>query len=152
MQGWADDAHQVMSQARVCIAPLRFGAGIKGKLADAMLNGTPNVTTSIGIESMHGLLPWSGAVSDDAATFAHLAVNLYQQSDAWQQAVEHGDNIIRSRYNKALIGSQLLIKMKHCRDNLAQLRQQNFIGSMLRHHSHKSTKYMAQWIEAKNKH
>jgi glycosyltransferase involved in cell wall biosynthesis len=40
---WAEDALQVMSQARVCLAPLRW-CGIKGKLVDAMLCGTPNVT------------------------------------------------------------------------------------------------------------
>ena len=44
---WAEDALQVMGAARICLAPLRFGAGIKGKLMDAMLCGTPNITTRL---------------------------------------------------------------------------------------------------------
>ena len=151
VKGWAKDAHEVMAQARVCIAPLRFGAGIKGKLADAMLNGTPNVTTTIGSESMHGQLAWSGAVSDDPSTFAYLATHLYNDQQAWQQAVENGDSIIYQQYNKTLLGHALLQQIAQLRANLASHRLNNFQGMMLRHHGHKSTKYMAQWIEAKNK-
>lgn len=151
VKGWAKDAHQVMRDARVCLAPLRFGAGIKGKLADAMLNGTPNITTSIGSESMHGDLPWSGAISDDPATFAYLAAQLYNNRDAWQQAVTNGDKIIYQRYNKTLLGNKLLQQIAAIRGDLARHRLDNFQGAMLRHHAHKSTKYMAQWIEAKNK-
>ena len=63
VMNWAEDALQVMSAARVCLAPLRFGAGIKGKIVDAMLCGTPNVTTPIGAEAMHGVTSWPGAVT-----------------------------------------------------------------------------------------
>ena len=59
---WAEDALAVMSNARICLAPLRFGAGIKGKIADAMLCGTPNVTTPVGAEGMHGGMRWPGAI------------------------------------------------------------------------------------------
>ena len=52
VKGWVDDAVLAMQNARVCLAPLRFGAGIKGKLAEAMFCQTPSVTTNIGIESM----------------------------------------------------------------------------------------------------
>jgi glycosyltransferase involved in cell wall biosynthesis len=48
IRGRAADANEVVQQARVVLAPLRFGAGIKGKLVEAMLCGTPSVTTSIG--------------------------------------------------------------------------------------------------------
>ena len=57
-------AKQKMQQARVCLAPLRFGAGIKGKLAEAMFCGTPNVTTNIGIEGMAMGSDWSGLTTD----------------------------------------------------------------------------------------
>jgi len=152
VKGWCDDAHEVIGQARVCLAPLRFGAGIKGKLADAMLNGTPSVTTSIGSESMHDDLPWSGAVTDDPNTFSYMAAHLYNSQQAWDDAVGHGDSIIYQLYNKTLLGNKLIIAVNQLRDNLSKHRRDNFTGAMLRHHSHKSTKYMAQWIEAKNKH
>ncbi len=151
VRGWAKDAHQVIGAARVCIAPLRFGAGIKGKLADSMLNGTPNVTTSIGSEAMHQDLPWSGAVSDDPQTFADMATQLYTSQVTWQSAVNNGDTIIEQLYDKNQLGDLLLAKIETVETNLASHRLANFSGAMLRHHAHKSTKYMAQWIEAKNK-
>ncbi|MBL4775870.1 MAG: glycosyltransferase [Mariprofundus sp.] len=55
--GRADDVDEVMQQAKLCLAPLRFGAGIKTKLADAMRNGTPSISTSIGAEGMSGGKP-----------------------------------------------------------------------------------------------
>ena len=79
---WAEDALAVMRQARVCLAPLRFGAGIKGKIADAMLCGTPNVTTPVGAEGMHGDLPWAGAIATSASALAAAAVELYRNEAA----------------------------------------------------------------------
>ena len=69
IEGRAADAQEVVRNARVVLAPLRFGAGIKGKLLEAMQCGTPSVTTSIGAESMHGDLSWNGFVADDVADF-----------------------------------------------------------------------------------
>ena len=76
IKGWAKDAQEVMEQARVCVAPLRFGAGIKGKLLDAMKLQTPNVTSVIGSEGMlpQGELQWPGAVADDIDEFVEQAV------------------------------------------------------------------------------
>ncbi|WP_339611929.1 glycosyltransferase family 4 protein, partial [uncultured Planktosalinus sp.] len=50
--GWTKDAQHVFQNARVLVAPLRFGAGLKGKLMDAMQYGTPFVTSTIGIEGL----------------------------------------------------------------------------------------------------
>lgn len=52
VKGWADNAEEVISSARVLIAPIRFGAGIKGKLLDAMRTHTPSVTTWLGSEGI----------------------------------------------------------------------------------------------------
>ncbi|MEM9681002.1 MAG: glycosyltransferase family 4 protein, partial [Bacteroidota bacterium] len=54
VKGYVDDVHAVMQKARVCLAPLRFGAGLKGKLIDAMVNGTPCMMSSIAAEGMFG--------------------------------------------------------------------------------------------------
>lgn len=147
---WAEDALEVMSAARVCLAPLRFGAGIKGKLVDAMLCGTPSVTTPIGAEAMHGDAPWPGAVALDANTLAEQAVQLYEDPARWQQAQIQASALLQQRYQRSVHGPRLINRIADCRQHLAQLRNDNFTGAMLRHHTLKSTQYMAQWIEAKN--
>ena len=147
---WAEDALEVMSAARVCLAPLRFGAGIKGKLVDAMLCGTPSVTTPIGAEAMHGDAPWPGAIALDANTFAEQAVQLYEDPARWQQAQIQASALLQQRYQRSVHGPRLINRIADCRQHLAQLRNDNFTGAMLRHHTLKSTQYMAQWIEAKN--
>ncbi|MBS4086486.1 glycosyltransferase [Pseudomonas rustica] len=150
VMNWAEDALQVMSEARVCLAPLRFGAGIKGKLVDAMLCGTPSVTTPIGAEAMHGDHSWPGAVSVSAQALADEAVRLYRDEAHWQKAQSAGYVLLADRYKHSVHGPALINKLLHCANNLSQLRTNNFTGSMLRHHLHKSTQYMSQWIEAKN--
>ena len=148
---WAPDALAVMRQARICLAPLRFGAGIKGKLAEAMLCGTPSVTTPIGAEAMHGTAPWPGAIASSAAGIAAEAVRLYRDPLAWQQAQQQGLALIEERYAPQSIGATLLARIAECQVQLAAHRRNNFTGSMLRHHQHQSTRYMGQWIEAKNR-
>lgn len=150
VMNWAEDALQVMSAARVCLAPLRFGAGIKGKIVDAMICGTPSVTTPIGAEAMHASHPWPGAVTCTAQEFATCAVQLYKDEIQWRTAQSQGQALLMDRYQRAIHGPALIEKLLYCQQHLPQLRKNNFTGSMLRHHAHKSTQYMAQWIEAKN--
>ena len=151
VMNWAEDALQVMSAARVCLAPLRFGAGIKGKIVDAMLCGTPCVTTPIGAEGMQGDSPWPGAVASTARQLADHAVRLYNDEQQWLTAQRHGLALLAERYQQSTHGPVLIDRLLHGRQHLEQLRVANFTGSMLRHHQHKSTQYMAQWIEAKNR-
>ncbi len=151
IMNWAPDALEVMEAARVCLAPLRFGAGIKGKIVDAMLCGTPNVTTPIGAEGMHGEEIWPGAIADNAQAFADAAVQLYRDERHWQQAQDDGWTLLAARYQMAHFAPLLMARIKYLQANLEHHRLANFTGSMLRHHQHKSTKYMAQWIEAKSR-
>lgn len=151
VMNWAEDALQVMSAARVCLAPLRFGAGIKGKIVDAMLCGTPNVTTPVGAEAMHGESPWPGAVTRTAREFADCAVQLYKDQTQWTHAQATGLALLADRYQLQTHGPALIAKLEYCQQHLAEIRRDNFTGSMLRHHQHKSTQYMSQWIEAKNR-
>ena len=148
---WAEDALQVMGDARVALAPLRFGAGIKGKLADAMLCGTPSVTTPIGAEGMHGDLPWPGLMASDVEGLVAAAVTLYQDPQAWQHAQARALPLLQQRYTYAAHAPALVARIKRLLSTLAEHRLANFTGAMLRHHHHKSTRYMAQWIEAKGK-
>lgn len=151
VMNWAEDALQVMSEARICLAPLRFGAGVKGKIVDAMLCGTPTVTTPIGAEAMSGDLPWPGKIASSAAEIAEAAVRLYQDEERWHEAQSAGRELLEARYKHQEHCASLIARIEYLRQNLQAHRTANFTGAMLRHHHHKSTQYMAQWIEAKNR-
>ena len=149
--GRAEDALEVLGKAKVLLAPLRFGAGLKGKLVEAMQCGTPSVTTSIGAEAMHGNLPWSGTIADSSEDFAQAAVQLYTAEESWKIAQQNGVEIINKVYPKGKLGKGLTRIVEELQSNLESHRQQNFIGSMLMHHTMRSTEFMSRWIETKNK-
>ena len=151
IKGRADDAQEVVKQARVVLAPLRFGAGIKGKLLEAMQCGSPSITTKIGSESMHGDLSWNGSVEDNPEVFADKAVQLYQDENLWLQAQKNGITIIKQRYLKTLFKVDFAKQIDFLVSNVKQHRLNNFMGGLLQHHTLRSTKYMSKWIEEKNK-
>lgn len=151
IKGRAEDSKKVMSLAKVCLAPLRFGAGLKGKLIESMQCGTPSVTTTIGAEGMHGTLAWNGVITDDPHDFAKSAVELYSNKKLWINANEQSFNLINQLYPKGKIGSHLMDRINKIEGNLVEHRNKNFIGQMLLHHTVSSTKYMSKWIEEKNK-
>lgn len=151
IKGRADSVESVMKKARVCLAPLRFGAGIKGKLMDAMQFGTPSVTTHIGAEAMHGKFPWNGYIFDQPADFAEAAVKLYTNEIQWQQAVENGVQIVNNFFRKCNYSNLFIDKLLILQKQLKAHRSSNFIGEMLLHHTVMGTKYMSLWIETKNK-
>ena len=151
IKGWAKDALKVMQHARVCLAPLRFGAGIKGKLVDAMQSGTPSITTAIGAEAMTGGLPWGGYIENNAAALAAAAVDLYRCKTAWKTAQQRGFKILNHYFGQQEHAELLHTRILQLQQNLAEQRRQNFVGALLRHHLHKSTQYMSKWIEQKNK-
>lgn len=153
IKGWAKDAQEVMEQARVCVAPLRFGAGIKGKLLDAMKLQTPNVTSEIGSEGMlpQGELLWPGAVADDIDEFVEQAVALYKDEEKWLKAQSQCHSILEAHYEQNQLGDKLIERLTALESDLESHRLDNFFGSMLKHHSMASTKYMSQWIAEKNK-
>ena len=149
--GRASNAMRIVSNARICLAPLRFGAGVKGKLLEAMICGTPSITTKMGAEGLQGKLPWNGMIAETVAEIASAAVALYQNSEAWYAAQKHGIEIINTRNSGDPIETQLIKRIESVLENLALHRSQNFIGALLQHHTLKSTKYMSKWIEEKNK-
>ncbi|MFY8068899.1 MAG: glycosyltransferase family 4 protein, partial [Flavobacterium sp.] len=130
---------------------IRFGAGIKGKLLEAMQFGTPSVTTTIGAEAMNGDFLWNGCISDSPEDFTEKAIELYQNKTTWLNAQQNGFEILKNRFSKDLFQNTFLEIALDKFENLEKYRQQNFIGSMLMHHFLQSTKYMAKWIEEKNK-
>ncbi|SDQ76238.1 glycosyltransferase [Flagellimonas zhangzhouensis] len=151
VEGWAKNAKEVLTTSRVLLAPIQFGAGIKGKLLDAMRTGTPTVTTSIGAEGMHGDQDWNGTITDDWDIFAQAAIQLYHDQEIWRNAQKQGVWLLQNFYNKEKLQLQFKERLQTLTKTLDYHRSKNFIGKMLQSQTMSSTKYMAKWIEAKNK-
>lgn len=151
IKGFTDDIQQTLKRYRVCLAPLQFGAGLKGKLIDAMKSGTPCLMSSIAAEGMFGDFPVNGFVEDDAKTFVEKSVQIYTIDKIYNEFQLNGFQIINNHYNKYYFNEILSNKIVSVSSGLGQHRLKNFVGSMLQYHNLQSSKYMSKWIEAKNK-
>ncbi|MEZ4802501.1 MAG: glycosyltransferase [Gelidibacter sp.] len=150
VKGYVDNVNEVMQQAKVCLVPLRFGAGLKGKLIDAMANGTPCVMTSLAAEGMFGNFEPNGFIEDEVKQFANKAIELYNDKIFWNGMQKNGFLVLNARFDKHLFVADFFAHLSTLLNNLETLRNQNFTGMMLQHHSLQSTKFMSKWIEEKN--
>ncbi|MBV1910309.1 MAG: glycosyltransferase family 4 protein [Kangiellaceae bacterium] len=146
----AESVDQIMAEARVCLSPLRFGAGIKGKFIDAMLMKTPIVTTKIGAEGMTSGMLWPGIVANSDQGIVDAAVKLYSNKSFWQEKSGLSQPLLNEVYNGKDLSEKLTCRINLLLEMLDRHRINNFIGSMLNHHSLRSTKFMSKWIEEKN--
>ena len=147
IKGWADDAEEVIRNARVCLAPIRFGAGIKGKFIDAMKNGTSSITTTIGAEGIDQ--DFGGFIEDNLQDIVHKAVKLYSNESLWIEKQKDGFKLLK-QFEKTELQKGFLNKLKTARKQMKHSRQNNFTGAMLQHQSMQGRKYMSKWIEEKN--
>lgn len=178
VKGWASDVESVMMNAKALIAPLRFGAGIKGKLLDAMRCGTPSITTWIGAEgiaedsvdvdsSMNAKaenevknlqsVQWPGALCDadtsDAAVirdYVERAVALYEDEKVWNLANKHTASLL-DVFKQQQPEVPLIERINELNQGLDKHRDTLFMQSLLWHQTLAASKYMSQWIEAKSK-
>lgn len=152
VKGFAPDVNMVMQNSKVCLAPLRFGAGLKGKVVDAMKNGTPCIMSSIAAEGIFDILETNDCFLDNPKDFAKKAILLYRDQSEWQFHSNDGFRVINERFQKDKFQKQLGSKVESLLQNLQEQRHDNFIGQLLQHHTMQSTKYMNKWIEEKNLH
>ena len=151
MKGFIKNVDEVMMNARVCLAPLRYGAGLKGKLMDAMLYGTPFITSSVGAEGVFIDPENEQCIADESKDFAMKAVELYGNQELWVDAQQKGFRIIKERFHKSMHTRPFVERVDEIQNDLDEHRKRNFIGAMLMYHALQSTKYMSKWIELKNK-
>ncbi len=140
-----------LKKYRILLAPILFGAGLKGKFIEAMQNFTPSITTKIGQEGIGNTKNWSGKVCASEKEIITNAIKLYTNSIAWKTAQENGIEILNTNFNKDFFQKKLQEKITFLIKNLKTHRDTNFIGQLLQYHTLQSTKYLSKWIEAKNK-
>ena len=81
------------------VAPLRFGAGVKGKINMAMSHGVPVIATTIAVEGMQLNDGLDVLVADDASAFVDAVLRLQRDEALWQQLSEHGLDNVRKHFS-----------------------------------------------------
>jgi glycosyltransferase involved in cell wall biosynthesis len=105
--GRVGDLEAVFDRARMFVCPLRVGSGLKGKVLDALVNGLPIVTTSVGAEGM-GLEDGRNClIADDAAGFAGAVARLDTDDDLWRHLQAAGLTHVASRFSRDIVATQV---------------------------------------------
>ncbi|MFD1216871.1 glycosyltransferase [Microbulbifer celer] len=150
VHGRTDDALATMARYRLNLAPLRFGAGQKGKILDGWLTGTPTVTTPIGAESMAAEDCWGYPLSADPDQFAATTAHLYRDQTAWLTVRDTGTRALESGFSYRHHADAFIERIESVAANLPAHRNRNIWGRILRRNEHRAEEFMSRWIEAKN--
>ncbi|MBS3747754.1 MAG: glycosyltransferase [Wenzhouxiangellaceae bacterium] len=99
VHGFVPDLEPYMNGCRISVAPLRYGAGVKGKVNQAMSHGLPVVATSCAAEGMYAEHGRDILVADDAASFAAEVCRLYGDRELWQRLAENGRRNVERHFS-----------------------------------------------------
>ncbi len=112
VMGYVSDINPLLQSARVFVAPLRFGAGVNGKIGEALSYGLPVVTTSIGAEGV-GLTSGENAmIADHPEEFATSVLRVYRDMDLWHRLSESGYKHIENRFTPEIVGQKIEAGLK----------------------------------------
>ena len=93
-----EELSELYATSRIVVVPLRYGAGVKGKVVEAIYNGAPIVTTSVGAEGIPNVEDVL-LVEDDPEQFAKTTVRLYQNPDECRALCEKTQTYIRQHFS-----------------------------------------------------
>lgn len=108
VHGHVPDVEPYLARARISLAPLLSGAGVKGKINQAMSRGLPVVATSIAAEGMFLRHGHDALIADGAEAFANAVVGLYNNEALWCELVRNGYANIESHFSSSLARTSLL--------------------------------------------
>jgi glycosyltransferase involved in cell wall biosynthesis len=95
VRGWVPDMEPLLGESRAMVAPLRYGAGMKGKVTQSLAAGLPVVTTTIGAEGLNATAGEDLLIADDPAEFAAELTRLYRDDELWSRLSAAGQKVIR---------------------------------------------------------
>ena len=131
VHGFIDSLEHAIADKRCLVAPIRFGAGMKGKIIDAWRHRTPVVTTSIGMEGLEKDLSKLLFVADTDNDFINAVVSIYTDKGKWKQA---------------LAGNECRLEKL---SSSGHRRMQDYTRAILWKQSLRSTEYLSRYIETK---
>jgi glycosyltransferase involved in cell wall biosynthesis len=107
VEGFVENLDPIFRDARIFVAPLRYGAGVKGKIGQAIEYGIPVVSTSIGEEGMHLEDGESCLVANDAEAFAAAVIKLYGDQTLWESIRDNARSVLVTNFSPAKTLSDL---------------------------------------------
>ncbi|HEX7312851.1 MAG TPA: glycosyltransferase [Pyrinomonadaceae bacterium] len=102
--GYVPDLDPLFARARVFVAPIRFGAGIKGKIGEALAYAVPVVTTPVGAEGMSLRDGEEALIADTAAGFATAVVRLYRDECLWRRLASNAHAHVERHFSPRVVG------------------------------------------------
>ena len=99
IHGHIEDVRPIFNRARVSVAPLRFGAGVKGKVNQSMVLGVPTIITSVAAEGMHLVHEENTMIADDPERFAEALVRTWSSPELWLRLATNGRENIREHFS-----------------------------------------------------
>ena len=106
--GHVKDLKPYFDRARISVSPLRYGAGLKGKMVVSMSYGVPMVTTTIGNEGL-GLIDGEQAlIADDPQDFAKKVIELYTNKALWEKLSKRYVDIVNTRFSEEMAQQKIL--------------------------------------------
>ncbi len=97
--GFVPEVIPYLLKARAFVVPLRYGAGLKGKIGEALSCGIPIVTTSIGAEGMDLVHRRSAMIADEPDEFAEMVSEVCSDDDLWNTLSTEGRSLARRNYS-----------------------------------------------------
>ncbi len=147
IKGYAPSIKEVFKTARIQLAPLRFGAGVKGKIISGLQFGLPTLSTPVGWEGIGGKHIKNPLVVNEISQMIPKAAELYDESRQWEEALQQGRELAREHFTNrdSIQGSSFLFNSEQEISREARL-----LRDLLRSKAFDSSRFMSKWIEAKN--
>jgi GT2 family glycosyltransferase len=101
--GYVPEIGSFLEGCKIMIAPIRYGAGIKGKITESMSYGLPVVTTTVGAEGMDMIDGESIMIADSARGIADKTIELYNNKDLWEKISSKSYELAAKRYSPEVV-------------------------------------------------
>jgi glycosyltransferase involved in cell wall biosynthesis len=106
--GWVPSVQPYLHRARLAVVPLLHGAGVKGKVVEPMMSGTPVVTTPIGAEGLDLVQGEHALIGSDAGDVAAGITRLLTDDQLWRRLARQGADHVDARLRPQVVGPRFL--------------------------------------------
>ncbi|MFZ9576800.1 MAG: glycosyltransferase [Bacteroidia bacterium] len=150
IRGVCNHLHPILNTYRIVFAPLRFGAGQKGKFIDAMCAGTPIITSAIGAEGMWTAHEIPDSIAQNDTDLITLLERVYNNEKKWKQSQTLFNQVALHLQSNAFENT-FVNTLQTLLHTLKSHRHTHILGRILKTEAYAAQRYKYRYIEEKNK-